>query len=80
MPKIKILPKAEKAIRKLEIEDQFEKQKQLFIVDPNHPSLQFKKIKERGTVFWQFRINKQYRAWSVKDGDTYYVVYVGDPH
>lgn len=41
----------------------------LFEQDPRHPSLQFKRVSQRSEVY-SVRINRDYRALGVKDGDT----------
>jgi mRNA-degrading endonuclease RelE of RelBE toxin-antitoxin system len=73
--------KAQKEIRKLGLEKQFEKQKQLFLANPDHPSLDFKPLKGIVKGLYAFRINRQYRARLVKlDEQTYYILVVGDFH
>lgn len=78
---IKLSTKADKYIKKLRIQKQFEKQKSLFIVNPFHPSLDFKRLKGANEGFYAFRINDQYRARLVKlDAQTYFILVVGDFH
>ena len=73
--------KADKQIKKLRIEKQFEKQKDLFLSNPFHPSLDFKPLKGTNKGFYAFRINDQYRARLVKlDEHTYFILVVGDFH
>jgi len=42
---------------------------QVFAINPDHPSLRFKKL-QGGGEFWAVRINEQYRAVGVRSGDT----------
>lgn len=73
--------KADKQIKKLRLEKQFEKQKELFLSNPFHPSLDFKPLKGSNKGFYAFRINDQYRARLVKlDKQTYFILVVGDFH
>ncbi len=77
---IQVSAKAGKQIKKLGIEKQFEKQKNLFLANPHHPSLDFKQL-QGAAGFYAFRINQQYRARLVKlDEQTYFVLVVGDFH
>ncbi|MCX8090694.1 MAG: hypothetical protein N3I86_07125 [Verrucomicrobiae bacterium] len=48
----------------------------LFSVDPNHPSLRFKKLVGHERV-WSVRINAQYRAIGERQGDTIIWVWIG---
>ncbi len=41
----------------------------LFLLDPGHPSLHFKKLKGQGQVR-SVRVGEGYRAVGVRDGDT----------
>ena len=51
----------------LEIRDRADKQFELMKVNPQHPSLQFKKIGERhGHEIWSARISLKYRALAIK--------------
>lgn len=48
----------------------------LFVHNPSHPSLRFKKL--AGTDrFWSVRINEQYRAVGERDGDTIVWAWIG---
>jgi hypothetical protein len=40
----------------------------LFLKDPGHPSLRFKKLSGRGD-FWSVRVNEQYRAVGLRSGE-----------
>jgi hypothetical protein len=42
------------------------KQYKLWLINPSHPSLQFKKVQ----AFWSCRVTDSYRALAVMDGDT----------
>ncbi len=70
---IKVSEKANKQIRKLKLE----KQKNFFLANPLHPSLDFKQLKGiKG--FYAFRINNQYRARLLKIAEqTYFILVVG---
>ena len=48
----------------------------LFLADPSHPSLHFKKLGAYEHV-WSVRINEQYRAVGERRGDTIVWVWVG---
>ena len=58
-----------------EIKTAAKKQFRLWRVDPNYPSLQFKKI----GPFWSARVTGDYRALSVLRDRTYYWFWIG-PH
>lgn len=78
---VQISKKASKQIKKLALAKQFEKQKELFILNPFHPSLDFKQLKGASKGFYAFRINDQYRARLVKlNEQTYFILIVGDFH
>lgn len=49
---------------------------ELFIVDPDHPSLRFKKLSGYEDV-WSVRITAQYRAVGERVGDTIEWVWIG---
>jgi mRNA-degrading endonuclease RelE of RelBE toxin-antitoxin system len=77
--RVQISKKASKQIKKLGLEKQFEKQKELFLSNPFHPSLDFKQLKGTNKGFYALRINDQYRARLVKlDEQTYFILVVGD--
>jgi len=46
---------------------------QLLKINPQHPSLHFKRIGK----FWSVRIGINYRALAVKDGEDYIWVWIG---
>lgn len=48
----------------------------MFLADPSHPSLRFKKLGTYEHV-WSVRINEQYRAMGERRGDTIVRVWVG---
>ncbi len=48
----------------------------LFAVNPQHPSLRFKKLGAYEDV-WSVRINEQYRAVAERKGDTVIWVWIG---
>jgi plasmid maintenance system killer protein len=78
---VTVSKKASKQIEKLGLAKLFEKQKNLFLSNPFHPSLDFKSLKGRNKGFYAFRINDQYRARLVKLSDRmYFVLVVGDFH
>lgn len=49
---------------------------ELFAHDPDHPSLRFKKLQGYDNI-WSVRINEQYRAVGMRDGDTITWVWIG---
>jgi plasmid maintenance system killer protein len=49
---------------------------QLFVHDPDHPSLRFKKLQGYDNV-WSVRINEQYRAVGERDGDVIEWAWIG---
>jgi plasmid maintenance system killer protein len=48
----------------------------LFIQNPNHPSLRFKKLGGYEHI-WSLRVNEQYRAVGERHGDTIWWVWIG---
>ena len=55
-----------------------DKQFSLLQVDPQHPSLQFKKIGERlGNEIWSARVTLSYRALAIKRPDEYLWFWIG---
>jgi hypothetical protein len=48
----------------------------LFAQNPDHPSLRFKKLQARNDV-WSVRINDQYRAVGVRNGDIIEWIWIG---
>ena len=49
---------------------------QLFMEDPGHPSLRFKKLAGYDRI-WSVRINDSFRAIAERDGDTVTWVWIG---
>lgn len=55
------------------------KQLALLKADPQHPSLQFKRIGERnGQEIWSARVTIKYRALAVKFSNEYLWFWIGD--
>ena len=62
-----------------EIRPRADKQFTLLRDNPQHPSLQFKKIGERsGQEIWSARVTLKYRALAVKLADEYVWFWVGE--
>lgn len=62
-----------------EIRARADKQFSLLKANPQHPSLQFKKIGERqGNEIWSARVSLQYRALAIKRQDGYLWFWIGD--
>lgn len=62
-----------------EIKDRANKQFALLKSNPEHPSLQFKKIGEsRGQELWSARVTLNYRALAIKRLDGYLWFWIGD--
>lgn len=79
--KVEVLPQVESEVDTLGIRKQFDKQKKLFVADPNHPSLDFKSLKGKVKGVYSFRINKKYRARLIKsDKSSYQIFQAGDFH
>ena len=56
-----------------------EKQFQLLKANPQHPSLQFKKVGERnGREIWSARVTLNYRALAIRRDDGYLWFWIGD--
>jgi len=56
-----------------------DKQFALMKENPQHPSLQFKKIGERrGQEIWSARVSLKYRALAIKRSDGYLWFWIGD--
>ena len=49
---------------------------QVFAINPDHPSLRFKKL-QGGGEFWSVRISEQYRAVGMRAGDTIQWLWIG---
>jgi hypothetical protein len=50
-----------------------DKQHRLWLQNPRHPSLRFKKVGD----YWSARVNDDYRAVGVLDGDTVIWIFIG---
>jgi plasmid maintenance system killer protein len=50
---------------------------QQFKENPQHPSLRFKPVHNSQPIY-SVRVNRQYRALSIKDGDTLIWFWIGD--
>jgi hypothetical protein len=57
-----------------EIQTQTKKKYFLWKKNPRHPSVRFKKV---GTL-WSVRIDENYRALSLKEGDIFYWFWIGN--
>ncbi len=57
-----------------EIQEQALKQYGLWLENPQHPSLRFKKV---GADFWSVRITDDYRAVGIRDGETVLWFFIG---
>jgi hypothetical protein len=58
----------------LQIKERAKKAYRLWIQDPFHPSLHFKKV---GEDLWSARITFDYRALAWKQGEDYYWIWIG---
>ena len=62
-----------------EIRTRADKQFALMKENPQHPSLQFKKVGERrGQDVWSARVTLKYRALAIKRNDGYLWFWIGD--
>jgi len=62
-----------------EIRSRADKQFSLLKANPQHPSLQFKKVGERhGQEIWSARVTLTYRALAIKRSDGYLWFWIGD--
>jgi len=62
-----------------EIRSRADKQFSLRKANPQHPSLQFKKVGERhGQEIWSARVTLTYRALAIKRSDGYLWFWIGD--
>jgi hypothetical protein len=62
-----------------EIRRRADKQFVLLQANPQHPSLQFKKVGERqGQEIWSARVTLNYRALAIKRADGYLWFWIGD--
>jgi hypothetical protein len=56
-----------------------DKQFSLLKANPQHPSLQFKKVGERhGNEIWSVRVTLNYRALAIRRSDGYLWFWIGD--
>ena len=63
----------------LEIRNRADKQFSLLKSNPQHPSLQFKKVGEsRGQEVWSARVTLNYRALALKRADGFLWFWIGD--
>ena len=63
----------------LEIRTRADKQFALLRANPQHPSLQFKKIGERhGEEIWSARVTLKYRALAIRLTDEYLWFWIGE--
>ncbi len=46
---------------------------ELLMADPRHPSLRFRKV----GLFWSVRVGRSYRALAVEDGEDFIWVWIG---
>ncbi len=61
-----------------EIRNRADKQFTLLKENPQHPSLQFKKLGEsRGHEVWSARVTLSYRALAIKQADSYLWFWIG---
>lgn len=62
-----------------EIRLRADKQFSLLKANPQHPSLQFKKVGERrGREIWSARVTLNYRALAIKRNEGYFWFWIGD--
>lgn len=62
-----------------ELRARADKQFALLKTNPQHPSLQFKKVGERrGLEIWSVRVTLNYRALAIKRKDGYLWFWIGD--
>jgi len=78
--KIELSKEASKSLRDPQLKKKFEKQKKLFLENPNHPSLNFKKVKPKELNIWQFKVDKKNRTRMTKKGNEYFVTGIGNFH
>lgn len=58
----------------LKVKGQARKAYRLWVSNPFHPSLHFKKV---GNDLWSARVSGGYRALALKQGDDYYWIWIG---
>jgi hypothetical protein len=62
-----------------EVRTRADKQFSLLKANPQHPSLQFKKVGQRhGEEIWSARVTLNYRALAIKRADGYLWFWIGD--
>ncbi len=62
-----------------DIRERADKQFALLKANPRHPSLQFKKLTERGgQEIWSARVTRKYRALAAKDEADYVWLWIGE--
>jgi len=62
-----------------DIRERADKQFALLKANPNHPSLQFKKVGEnRGFEVWSARVTRNYRALAIQRTDGFLWFWIGD--
>jgi hypothetical protein len=62
-----------------EVRTRADKQFSLLKVNPQHPSLQFKRVGERqGHEIWSARVTLNYRALAIRRSDGYLWFWIGD--
>lgn len=54
--------KTERRLTKLNLTKKFEKQKELFEINPSHPGLNTEKLELKSVGLYSFRIDKKYRT------------------
>lgn len=81
MMKIELTPKAKRQASKLGLNQKLDKATTLLCDNPNHRSLNFKKIQPKQLNIYSFRLDRQYRArCAFLNQDTLWVIQVGDFH
>jgi mRNA-degrading endonuclease RelE of RelBE toxin-antitoxin system len=62
-----------------DIRERADKQFALLKANPRHPSLQFKKVTDRGgREIWSARVTRKYRALAAKDENDYVWFWIGE--
>ncbi len=82
MKKVIITKLAKKKIDKLGLWETYEKQRDYFIADPSHPSLDFKNIQDNKSKhkFPSFKIKRGIRVLMVKNNESTYTVFDAGEH
>ncbi|OGF49845.1 hypothetical protein A3G55_04050 [Candidatus Giovannonibacteria bacterium RIFCSPLOWO2_12_FULL_44_25] len=66
-------------LRKRQLENKFEKQKQFFESNPFHPSLETELLEPRTLRIWSFRIDRKYRTIFIfREKDTIEIIDVNN--